>query len=252
MTRRSTLLTAAAVLLSATIAFSSEIKIGGGGASIASVFAPVKSAFESSSSHNLINLQSTPAAGLKDLLDGKLDAAVAAAPLSDMIAGAVKAGARVDMSSLQSFEVALNKTVVLIHPSNSVSSLDKEQMKGLFTGKIANWKEVGGKDEPVLVIWGKNTPGQNNLFTRIILDGEKITGENLETTDYRGIKDSVSSNPGAIGIGPLGMVDTSVKAIKPNPETNCPIILVTKGPPSVPVKQLLDFIKADGKRYIKE
>ncbi len=252
MFKRITLLAASTIILSASLAFSAEIKVGGGGASVASVFNPIKAAFEKASGNNLINLPSTPAVGLKELLDGKLDAAVAAVPLDNMIAGATKAGAQVDKAALQVFEVAVNKTVVFVHPSNKVSSLTKEQMKGLFTGKISNWKDVGGNDEPVLVVWGKNSPGQNALFTQIILDGEKITAENLETTDYKGIKDSVSSNTGAIGIDPLGMTDDSVKAIKPNPETNFPIILVTKGAPSASVKQLLDFIKAEGKKYIKE
>lgn len=252
MFKRISVLTAATLALSATLAFSAEIKVGGGGASIASVFNPVKAAFEKASGHNLINLQSTPPLGLKDLIDGKLDAAVAAVPLEDVIAGAQKAGAKVDKAALQVFEVATNKTVVFVHPSNKVASLSKAQMKGLFTGKITNWKDVGGNDEPVLVVWGKNSPGQNALFTKVVLDGEKITADNLETTDYKGIKDSVANNTGAIGIDPLGMEDATVKGIKPNPEANCPILLITKGAPSTPVKQLLDFVKAEGKKYIKE
>lgn len=245
-------LTAATLALSATLAFSAEIRLGGGGASIATVFTPLKAAFEKTSGHNLIILQSTPVNGLKDLWEGKFDVSVTAVGLDGMIAGVAKSGVSVDKAALQTVEVGTNKTVVLVHPSNKVSSLTKEQMKGLFTGKIANWKDVGGTDEPVLVVWGKNSPGQNALFTKVILDGEKITAENLETSDYKGIKESVASNTGAIGIDPLGMVDATVKGIKPNPEANSPILLITKGAPSAPVKQLLDFIKAEGKKYIKE
>lgn len=252
MIKRISLLTAATVVLSASLAFAAEIKLGGGGASIATVFAPVKAAFEKATGHNLIILQSTPKDGLKQLWAGQLEAAVTAVGLDGMIAGADKDGVKIDKAALQAVEVGTNKTVVLVNPANKVASLSKEQMKGLFTGKIANWKDVGGADEPVLVVWGKNSPGQNALFTKVILDGEKIAAENLETTDYKGIKESVASNPGAIGIDPLGMVDATVKAIKPTPEANSPILLITKGAPSAPVKQLLDFIKAEGKKYIKE
>ncbi len=169
-----------------------------------------------------------------------------------MIAGAAKDGVTIDKAALQTVEIGTNKTVVLLHQSNPVASLTKEQMKGLFTGKITNWKDVGGKDAPVLVVWGKNSPGQNALFTKIILDGEKIIAENQETTDYNGIKDTVATNPEAIGIDPLGMVDNSVKGIKPSPEANSPILLITKGATSASVKQLIDFIKTEGKKYIKE
>jgi len=252
MFTRVSLLTAAVLALSLSPALSAEIKLGGGGASIATVFSPVKSAFEKASGNNLIILQSTPKDGLKQLWKGELEVAVTAVGLDGMIAGALKDGVAVDKAALQAIEIGINKTVVLLHPSNPVTSLTKEQLKGLFTGKIGSWKEVGGSDAPVLVVWGKNSPGQNALFTKVLLDGEPVAPENLETTDYKGIRETVAANPEAIGIDPLGMVDDTVKAIKPSPEANSPILLITKGKPSAAVQKLIDFIKADGRKYIKE
>lgn len=252
MFKRISVLTAATLALSVTIATAAEIKLGGGGASISTVFAPVKAAFEKSSGNNLIILQSTPKDGLKQLWKGELEVAVTAVGLDGMIAGAAKDGVTIDKAALQAIEIGTNKTVVLLHPSNPVANLTKEQMKGLFTGKTTNWKDVGGKDAPVLVVWGKNSPGQNALFTKVILDGENITAENLETTDYKGIKETVAANPEAIGIDPLGMVDATVKGIKPSPEANSPILMITKGKPSAAVQKLVDFIKTEGKKYIQE
>jgi phosphate transport system substrate-binding protein len=237
---------------SAVFSSAEDIKLGGGGASIATIFNPVKAAFEKATGNNLIILQSTPKDGLKQLWNGQLEAAVAAVGIDGMIAGADKDGVKIDKGALQAVEVGTNKTVVFIHPSNKVAHLTKEQMKGLFTGKISNWKDVGGNDEPVLVVWSKYSPGQNALFSKVILDGETITDENLETTDYLAIKEAVASNTGAIGIDPLGMVDDTVKGIKPMPEANSPIFFITKGAPSAPLKQLLEFVKAEGKKYIKE
>lgn len=252
MFKKITVAAALVLACSASYALAAEIKLGGGGASISTIFNPVKAPFEKASGNNLIILQSTPKDGLKQLWSGQIEIAVTAVGLDGMIAGADKDGVKVDKAALQVVEVGTNKTVVLLHPSNKVANLTKAQMKDLFTGKISNWKDVGGNDEPVLVVWGKNSPGQNALFTKVVLDGEKVTAENLETTDYKGIKEAVASNPGAIGIDPLGMVDDTVKGIKPVPEANSPILLITKGAPSAPVKQLLDFVKAEGKKYIKE
>lgn len=245
-------LTAAILALYVSLSTAAEIKMGGGGASVATVFNPVKTAFEKATGNNLIILQSTPKDGLKQLWSGQLEVAVTAVGLDGMIAGAAKDGVTVDKAALQIVEIGTNKTVVLLHPSNPVTNLTKMQLKSLFTGKITNWKDVGGKDAPVIVVWGKNSPGQNALFTKIILDDEKITVENLEATDYKSIKDAVSTNPEAIGIDPLGMVDDSVKGIKPSPEANSPILLITKGAPSAPIKKLIEFIKTEGKKYIKE
>lgn len=239
-------------LLIALPAMAAELKVGGGGASIASVFTPVKAPFEKATSHNLYLLQSTPKNGLIDLWQGKLDASVTAVGLDGMIAGAEKDGVKVDKAALQVFTVGTNKTVVFIHPSNPVTALSKDQLKGIFTGSIQNWKDVGGKDAPILVVWGKNSPGQNALFNKVIMDGAPLTKEILDTTDYKGIKDSVVANPEAIGIDPLGMADATVKVIKPTPSADTPILLITKGAPSPAIKQLVDFIAAEGKKYIKE
>lgn len=252
MFKRISVVLAAVLAFSASLATAAEIRVGGGGAAIATIFTPVKAAFEKATGDNLIILQSTPGRGMADLINGKLDAAVAAVPLESMVAGAEKEGTKVDKASLQVLQVGTNKVAVFVHPSNPVAALTKDQMKGLFTGKITNWKDVGGKDAPVIVVWGKNSPGQNALFTKVILDGEKITSENLETTDYKGIKDTVLANPEAIGIDPLGMADATVKAIKPNPEATSAISIVTKGKPSASVQKLIDFIKAEGKKYIQE
>lgn len=252
MFKRISVVMAVALAVSASLATAAEVKVGGGGAAIATIFTPVKAAFEKATGDNLIILQSTPGRGMADLVNGKLDAAVAAVPLDSMAAGAEKEGTKVDKAALQQLEIGLNKVAVFVHPSNPVSNLTKDQMKGLFTGKITNWKDVGGKDSPVIVVWGKNSPGQNALFTKVILDGEKITAENLETTDYKGIKDTVLANPEAIGIDPLGMADASIKAIKPNPEAASPIRIVTKGKPSAGVQKLIDFIKTEGKKYIQQ
>lgn len=241
-----------AVVLAAAPSFAAELKVGGGGASIASIFKQIKAPFEKSTGNLLFNLQSTPKNGLVDLMKGKLDAAVAAVPLESMIAGAEKDGVKVSKDELTTIEVGTNKTVVFINKDNKIAALSKQQMKDVFTGKITNWKDVGGADSDILVVWGKNSPGQNALFTKVILDGVPVTKDNLETTDYAGILDAVKNNPGAIGIDPLGMADASVKVIRTEPAVTSPVILVTKGKPSAGIQTMVDFIKSDGKKYITD
>lgn len=237
-------------ILAASAALAEEVKVGGGGASVATVFAPVKPHFEKATGINLINLKSSPKLGIVDLASGKLDAATGAVPLDATIAAAQKDGANVDKNALTVLEVGRNKTVILVHKDNPVAKLDKEQMKRIFTGKISNWKEVGGADREIIVVWGKNTPGQNAQFTREILDGEPVMKEILESTDYAGVKNAVASNPDAVGIDPLAMAGGDVKAVATTPELTSPIYLVTKGKPSAAVQKLVDFIKNDGQKYV--
>lgn len=230
--------------------FADEIKVGGGGAAINTVFRPIKPHFEKATGITLSIIQSTPKNGLIELVHGRADLATAAVSLEGMISGAEKDGVKVDAASLQKTVVAKNKTVVFLHKDNPVKKLTKQQLKGIFTGKTANWKDVGGKDSPVIVVWGKASPGQNAQFSKEILDGE-IPKDVLDATDYASIKENVASNPEAIGIDPLGLADEKV-SVPETPDVSSPIIVVTKGAPSVNIQKLIDFIKGAGQKYIKQ
>jgi len=227
-----------------------EIKVSGGGASFADIFDPIKAPFEKATGITLFNLHSSPGDGMADLAKGKVDVAIGAVPLENMIAGAEKSGAKVDAGKLVKTIVGGNRTVLLINPANKVSSLTREQVKGIFTGKIANWKEVGGDDKDIIVIWGKGTPGQNAQFKKEVLGGEEVSAI-VDTTNYAKIKDAVASTPEGVGIDPHGMADTSVKMIEMNPPVVAPILAITMGEPSANVKKLFEFISGPGKSYLK-
>ncbi len=233
-------------------AFAAEIKIGGGGAAMSSVFAPVAEPFEKATGIHLVVLQSTPKDGFVAMLKGEVQAAAAAVPIESMIKGAEGDGQKVDPATLKSEAVATNRTVLLVHKDNPVSKLNKEQIKGIFTGKTANWKEVGGKDMAIIVVWGKGTPGQNAQITKVMLDGEAVTKEVLESGNYAKVRSDVAANAEAIGIDPFGMVDATVKAVETDPVMTSPIIIVTKGDPSPEIRKLIDFVKGDGAKFVKK
>ncbi|HEY3488779.1 MAG TPA: substrate-binding domain-containing protein [Candidatus Deferrimicrobiaceae bacterium] len=236
----------------ATRGVAAEIKIGGGGAAMSTVFAPVAEPFEKATGIHLVVLQSTPKDGLVSLLKGETQAAAAAVPIESMVKGAEADGQKVDTATLKSNPVATNRTILLVHKDNPVGKLNKEQIKGIFTGKIVNWKEVGGKDLAIIVVWGKNTPGQNAQLVKTMLDGATVTKEVLESGNYAKVRSDVAANAEAVGIDPLGMVDGTVKAVETEPAMTSPIIVVTKGDPSPEVQKLIDFVKGDGAKYVRK
>ncbi len=232
-------------------AHATEVKVGAGAAPTENVLKPVKEAFEASSGMRLHIISSGPKIALQDLQKGSVDAAAAGLTFDDWMALMKKEGAEVkDPASLQQVTIGKDTIVVLVHKDNPVATLSKEQLKGIFTGKIVNWKEVDGKDLPILVVWGKLIPGTNTLFTRHILDGSAPTPEVLEATTAADVRQNVAANPEAVGIGPLAVVDATVKAPK-IPEVSRPITLLTQGAPAPHVQKLLDFIKGEGQQYLK-
>lgn len=250
--KRMLLVAGGIVVASAVAAFGAdEVKVGGGGASIATVFKPLKPHFDKESGMTLVLAQSTPKNGLIDLVNGVVDVATAAVPLESMIKGAEKDGVKVDPAAIKTTVLAKNRTVLFVHPTNPVQKLSKEQIKGIFTGKIVSWKEVGGSDTPILVAWGKLTPGQNAQFSKEMLDGEPVTKDVVETTDYKGIKETVAATPEAVGIDPYALsVDGTVKAIVTEPEMVSDIIAITKANPSPKAQKILSYVSGEGSKHI--
>lgn len=240
------------ILMLSIGAFAEEIKIGAGAAATENILKPIKEHFEKATGVKLTIISSGPKLSMIDLEKGAIDAAAVGLTFEDLLILMKKEGAEVkDPASLQHVTIGKDKIIVLLHKDNPVSKLSKEQLKGIFTGKITNWKDVGGKDMPIIVVWGKLIPGTNSLFVKNILDGESQTKDVLEATTAEDIRQNVASNPEAVGIGPVAVVDASVKSPE-TPEVSRPIIFITKGKPSPNVQKLIDFIKGEGQKYIKQ
>jgi phosphate transport system substrate-binding protein len=229
-----------------------ELKVGAGASGTENILKPIKPHFEKATGIKLQILDYGPKQAMLELEKGAIDVACPGMFFEELLDLMKKEDVPIkDPASLNIVEIGKNRIVVLIHKDNPVNELSKDQLKGIFTGKITNWKEVGGKDMPIIVVWGKLTPGMNKMFVEKILDGEPVLKEVLEVTTAAEIKNIVAITPEAIGIGPLAVVDGPVKTPK-TPEVSHPILSVTKGKPSAKVQKLIDFIKGEGQKYIKK
>jgi phosphate transport system substrate-binding protein len=70
--------------------------------------------------------------------------------------------------------IAYDALSVIVNPANKVSQLTREQIEGIFTGKITNWKEVGGDDEKIIAYSRESSSALLN-FSKSMLWTEKIT-----------------------------------------------------------------------------
>lgn len=228
-----------------------ELRIGAGAAPTENVLKPIKAAFEKATGISLAVISNGPKQAFLDLDKGSFDAAAAGLSYEEWQKLMKKEGHEIkDPAAYQSVLIGKDRIAVITNKDNRIEKLSKEQLQGIFTGKISNWKDVGGKDMPVLVIWGTLIPGTNTMFGKVVLDGAAPTKEVLEATTAEDIKDKIKSNLEAIGIGPAAIVDTQVWSPQ-TPEVARPITLLTKGAPSPKVKKLIDFINGEGKSLIK-
>lgn len=233
-----------AVLFSfiATPVMADVLKIGAGAAPTENVLKPVELAFEKASGIDLSIVASGPKQAFIDLDRGSVDAAAAGLSFDDWMALLKKENVAVaDPTAYQAVTIGKDRVIVIVHRDNPVVKLDKAQLTGIFSGKISNWKEVGGKEMPILVVWGSLTQGTNSMFVKNIMGGVKPSDEVIAATTAEEIRHNVASNPEAIGIGPQAIINQSVRSPE-TPEVARPIILITKGAPSPKVGKLLEFI----------
>mgnify|MGYP000336904900 FL=1 len=108
--------------------------------------------------------------------------------------------------------VAIDGIAVCVDPANEVADLTKEQLTNIYNGTVTNWKEVGGADEPIIVIGREAGSGTRGAFEELVdlVDGCKYANE-LDSTGA--VIAKVASTPGAIGYASLDALDDSVKSL---------------------------------------
>ncbi|HOV21084.1 MAG TPA: phosphate ABC transporter substrate-binding protein [bacterium] len=162
--------------------------------------------------------------------------------------------------------IANDAISVIVNPSNPISDLTLSQIKDIYTGKISNWKELGGENQKIVVVSRDTASGTFECFNEIVLKNEKVKPDALMQASNQAIVNIVKRTEGAIGYVGLGYLGSDVKAVKvngiyPSKETvlngTYPIsrvlFMYTNGTPKGLVKNFIDFVKSKkGQEIVKE
>lgn len=109
---------------------------------------------------------------------------------------------------------AYDALAVIVNPNNKVSKLTREQIEGIFTGKIKNWKEVGGEDLKIIVYSRESSSGTYEFFKDFVLNKKNFANDVLSMPATGAIIQSVSQTKGAIGYVGLAYLDKNEKALE--------------------------------------
>jgi hypothetical protein len=134
----------------------------------------------------------------------------------------------------------------LLHSTNPSTKLTFEQLKGLLTGEIKNWKSINGMNEPVEVIINTTTQGANNTVFQKYLGGKEPSGNVMKVTSTAGFIKRLSITRGAIGISPDYVETADFKPKSIPSEGTIPLSMVAKLPLSPEMQKLFDYFKSTG------
>jgi len=167
---------------------------------------------------------------------------------------------------LKMFKWAIDGVGVVVNPGNKVKTLSKTQLIDIFSGKINNWKSIGGVDKAINVYTRDKASGTRAVFWKKALDKGEITAKANFVVSNGAMKSAISSDPYAIGYVSVGYIDKSVapvalSGVVPTLENVKQgkyqiargLYSNTKGEPSGLTKKFIDFIfSPEGQKIASE
>ncbi|MDA1474831.1 phosphate ABC transporter substrate-binding protein [Bacillus changyiensis] len=155
-------------------------------------------------------------------------------------------------------QVAVVGMAAAVNPDVGIKDISMKDLKKVFTGKIKNWKELGGKDQKITLVNRPDSSGTRATFVKYALDGE-APAEGITEDSSNTVKKLIADTPGAIGYLAFSyLTDNSITAlsldgVKPTAENvqkgKFPVWAYqhsyTKGEPKGLAKKFLDYLKSE-------
>lgn len=138
---------------------------------------------------DLINFSRTTES-YRELMRGNRDLVIAAEPNEAVFDEMKEAGFEIEMEPF-----AMDALVFMVNAGNPVESLTLEQLRGIYTGEITNWSEVGGEDAEIVAFQRNAESGSQVLMEKLVMDGTEMIDppEGYMLSSMGGLMDAVKS-----------------------------------------------------------
>jgi phosphate transport system substrate-binding protein len=210
--------------------------------------------------------------GIAAMINGTVDMANASREMKQEEIAAAEANGITPVE----FVVARDAIAVVINPKNPVDRLTLEQISDIYTGKIVNWRQVGGENRPIVLLSRESNSGTYVYFLENVLrlgkSGSDVlfSPETLLMPSSEGISVEIRQNPNAIGYDGLGYVtpdqktvavahDAASSYVLPSEQTvndatypiARPLYVYTVGQPAGQIKAYLEWVLGDGQALVR-
>lgn len=210
---------------------------------------PLKTPFEKATgiTVSIQNLDGRDALPL--LKRGELDMVATSQTAEVYLREAAAHGVTPDPGALRSFVVRRIPLAIIAHPASPFTALNKEQLRGIFSGSTRNWEEVGGADDPIdVLLYDGYRP--DAPIKHAFLEKEEVYPEAQRLETPVAVRVAIASSPAGIGVIPAGMLDGSVKKLETPDIAHLPAFM-THGEPSAVARKFIDFAQGEGQKYLE-
>ncbi|MCL6580684.1 MAG: phosphate ABC transporter substrate-binding protein [Firmicutes bacterium] len=206
--------------------------------------------------------------GFKALIEGTADLANASRPINDSEAKALRDKGKEPVEHI----VAYDAVTIIVNPSNAIEHLDMTQLADILTGRVTNWKDVGGPDRAITVYSRESSSGTYAFVKEHVMANADYAASARLMPSTESILQAVAQDQTGIGYVGLGYLTDAVKAVAvaarpggtpvlPSAEAvgdgsypvARPLYIYSAGPPSGVAKDFIDFcLSPEGQRLTGE
>ena len=196
--------------------------------------------------------------GISALINGTTDIASSSREMKEPERKQVEA--RPGAGAAKEIPVAKDGVSVFVNQANPIASITFDQLQGIYQGKIASWKELGGKDQKIVVYSRENSSGTYVFFKEHVLKGADFTQRAQTLPGTAAVVNAIGKDPAGIGYGGIAygegiklvpiVKQAGGQPIAPTPDTikdgsyplSRPLFFYTRGEPQGPTKDFVDWV----------
>ena len=146
-----------------------------------------------------------------------------------------------DYLTTPAYQIGQDDILVITQPQVGIGSLPPEQARQLFSGEFTNWKEAGGNDLPVQVWTFSLGEDVQDVFNRVIMQGQPITSLARLAVSAQAMSDSVAATAGSIGFLPRRWKAGNTREALV--VATVPVLVIAKDMPAGPIRDLLSCLQ---------
>lgn len=169
--------------------------------------------------------------------------------------------------NIKQTKIATDAIIIITNKANKLTDLSSEQLKDIFTGKITNWKDVGGEDGNINIVTREDGSGTRDAVEKLVLKGDDFKKDAIVQSSTGSVIKTVQSDPNAIGYASLADikdddinklevngVNASEESIKSGDYVlQRPFLFLTNTTPSNSTQEFIDWVlSSEGQQYVRD